>query len=102
MTEKQFLRRWYTSLAAGVAVVVAVAGLLLTIIGTARSILRHAGRAIGLANEIVTNTRPIWELDRTNGVAVQLLEGAKAIEKHATEVADALDPPTVVGPGGAT
>ncbi len=100
MTEQQFLRRWYTSLAAAVTVVVTVAGLLLTIIGTARSILRHAGRAIEIANEIVTNTHPIWDLDTTNAVAVQLLDGAKAIERHATEVADALDPPAVTGQVG--
>ncbi len=92
MTEKQFLHRWYTSLAAAATVVIAVAGLLLAIIGTARRIHRHAGRALEIANEIVANTRPIWELERTNAVAVQLLEGAKAIQQHAIEVADALDP----------
>ncbi|MBA2754218.1 MAG: hypothetical protein H0U40_07125 [Chloroflexia bacterium] len=102
MTEQQFLRRWYTSLTAGVAVVVAVAGLLLAIIGTARSILGHAGRAIGIADQIVTNTRPIWDLDTTNAVAAQLLDGAKAIETHATEVADALDPGPAAGHIGAT
>ena len=102
MTEQQFLRRWYASLAAAVTVVAAVAGLLLAIIGTARSILHHAGRAIGIADEIVANTRPIWDLDTTNAVAAQLLDGAKAIERHATEVADALDPPPATGHGGAT
>jgi len=100
MTEKQFLLRWYTSLVAGVAVVAVVAGLLLAIIGTARSILHHAQRALEIANKIVTNTRPIWELERTNGVAAQLLEGAKAIEQHATEVADALAPPPAAGQVG--
>ncbi len=93
MSEKQFLRRWYAGLAAVVVVVVAVAALLLAIIGTARSILKHAERALKVANEILANTRPIWELEKTNAVAVQLLEGAEAIEKHATEVADALDAP---------
>ena len=102
MTEQQFLRRWYTSLTAGVAIVAAVAGLLLAIIGMARSILSHAGRAIGIADEIVANTRPIWDLDTTNAVAAQLLDGAKAIETHATEVADALDPAQVTGRDGVT
>jgi len=93
MGEKQFLRNWYRGLAAVAAIVVAVAALLLTIIGTARGILNNARRALGLANEIVTNTRPIWELETTNAVAAQLLAGARAIEGHATDVADALAPP---------
>ena len=93
MTERQFLRSWYTGLAILAAVVAAVAALLLTIIGTARSILRNATRALEVANEIVANTRPIWELEQTNAVAAQLLEGAEAIEGHATEVADALEAP---------
>ena len=93
MSEKQFLHRWYTGVAVAVAVVAAVAALLLAIIGTARGILTNARRALGIANEIVANTRPIWELERTNAVAAQLLEGARAIEGHATDVADALAPP---------
>jgi len=93
MSEKQFLRRWYAAVAVGATVVAAVAGLLLAITGTARSILGNAGRALETANAIVANTAPIWELDRTNAVAAELLAGAKAIEQHATEVADALDPP---------
>ena len=93
MSEQQFLRRWYTGLAVAGGVVAAVAGLLLAIIGTARGILTNARRALELANEIVANTRPIWQLEQTNAVAVELLEGARAIERHATDVADALDPP---------
>ena len=93
MGEKQFLRYWYTGVAVAVAIVAAVAALLLTIIGTARGILGNARRALGIANEIVDNTRPIWELERTNAVAAQLLGGARAIEGHATDVADALAPP---------
>ncbi len=102
MSDSQFLRRWYAGLAAVAAVVVAVAALLLAIIGTARSILQHAERALEIANEIVANTRPIWELETTNSVAVQLLEGAEAIKKHATEVADALDAPVTAGQPGVT
>ena len=102
MSEKQFLRYWYTGVAVAVAVVAAVAALLLAIIGTARSILGHAERALEIANEIVTNTQPIWDLEKTNSVADQLLEGAKAIEEHATEVADALDAPVTAGQPGVT
>ena len=102
MSEQQFRRRWYTGLAVAGGVVAAVAGLLLAIIGTARRILGNAGRALEIANEIVANTRPIWELERTNGVAVELLEGARAIERHATEVADALEAPVAAGERGVT
>lgn len=93
MTEKQFLTYWYRGIAIAGGVVVAVAALLLAIIATARSILNNAKRAIGVANDIVANTQPIWELETTNAVAAQLLEGAEAIERHATEVADALETP---------
>ncbi len=102
MGEKQFLRNWYIGVAAAAAIVAAVAALLLAIIGSARGILANARRALEVANEIVATTRPIWELDRTNSVAVELLEGAKAIEAHATEVADALDPAVATGQRGAT
>ena len=101
MSEQQFLRYWSTGVGIAAAIVVAVAALLLAIIGTARGILANAGRALAVANQIVANTRPIWEIERTNAVAAQLLDGAEAISAHATEVADALDPPTAVGAGGA-
>ena len=93
MSEDQFLRYWRTGAAIGAGVVAAGAVLLLAIIGTARSILHNAIRALELANEIVENTRAIWALDTTNAVAGQLLEGAEAIETHAGEVADALETP---------
>ncbi len=93
MTEKQFLRYWYTGLAIGAGIVAAVAALLLAIIVTARSILKNAERALAVANEIVMNTRPIWELEQTNAVAAQLLEGAETIKSDATTVADALETP---------
>ena len=102
MSEKEFLRYWYTGVAVAAAVVAAVAALLLAIIGTARSILSNARRALEIANEIVANTRPIWELERTNAVAVQLLDGARAIEDHATEMADALETPVTAGDRAAT
>ncbi len=93
MSDKQFVQYWYTGIAVAAAIVVAVAALLIAIIGTARSILTNARRALVLANEVVANTRPIWQLEQTNAVGSQLLEGAQAIERHATEVADWLDAP---------
>lgn len=102
MSDKQFVRYWYTGIAVAAAIVVAVAALLIAIIGTARSILTNARRALALANEIVANTRPIWQLEQTNAVASQLLDGARAIERHATEVADALEAPAPAATDTAT
>lgn len=93
MTTRQFVRAWYMGLAIAGGVVLAVATLLLAIIATARSILGNARRALELANEIVANTHPIWQLEQTNAVAGQLLEGAAAIERDAADVAGALEAP---------
>lgn len=90
MTERDRLLFWRLTLAAA-AIVGVVAGLLLAIIATARSILGNAGRALDTADEIVSTTRPIWQLEQTNVAASQLLATARAIEQHATEVADALE-----------
>jgi len=96
MTKKEFLRNWYSGMGIAALIVAVVAALLLLIIKTARDILGNATHALGVANEIVANTQPIWELDTTNAVAAQLLTGAKAIEKHATQIADALEAPEPV------
>lgn len=93
MTKKDFLRNWYSGMGIAALIVGVVAALLLVLIKTARDILANATHALGVANEIVTNTQPIWELDKTNAVAAQLLTGAQAIEKHATQIADTLEAP---------
>lgn len=93
MTKKEFLRNWYSGMGIASLIVAVVAALLLLIIKTAREILGNATHALGVANEIVTNTQPIWELETTNMVASQLLTGAQAIEQHATQIADVLEAP---------
>ncbi len=93
MTRKQFLNYWYTGMGIAAAVVAVVAVLVLTIIATAQSILSHAKHALNAANEIVTTTRPIWQLEHTNAAAAQLLTEAQAIERHSTQVADTLEKP---------
>lgn len=84
---------WRIGLGLAGVVVGAVAGLLLAIIAVARSIEANVARAKAAAEAIVRNTNAIWELDKTNGAAADLLATARAIERHATEVADALDRP---------
>lgn len=93
MTESEFLGRWSLGLAVAAIVVVVVAVLVIAIILTARAILANATRALTVADEIVAKTMPIWELERTNAIAAQLLDGARAIERHAGQVADALEAP---------
>jgi enoyl-CoA hydratase/carnithine racemase len=99
MSDKEFQRYWLIGAGVAGAIVAVVAALALTLIATARSILANAGRALGLVNEIVTTTQPIWELEQTNAVADQLLEGAQAIRRHATQVADALAGPAAAAAG---
>ena len=93
MTRKQFLNYWYAGMGIAAAVVAVVAVLVLTIIATAQSILSLAKHALKTADEIVTTTQPIWELEHTNATADQLLTEAQAIEQHATLVADTLEKP---------
>lgn len=84
---------WRTGLGLAGVVVGAVAGLLLAIISVARSIEANVGRAQRAAEAIVRHTNAIWELDRTNKAAAELLETARSIERHAAEVADGLERP---------
>ncbi len=97
MATERSHKYWYAGLGIAATVVAVVAGLLLALIATARSILGNAQRALAVAKEIVENTRAIWELDRTNIAAAQLLQQAQAIERHATEVADVLEAPEPAG-----
>ena len=80
---------WYVGLAIAAVVVVLAAILLLTIIFLARRIARLARTAHAVVQQIDINTRPIWSLTATNDVAHDLLEGAKAIERNASAIAEA-------------
>lgn len=93
MSQKQFRTYWLAGTATVAVIVAVVAALLLAIIATAQSILANAQQALAIAHEIVRNTLSIWDLEKTNKVTDQLKDGARAIEQHATQVADALAPP---------
>ena len=81
---------WYVWLGIGAAVVVIAAALLITIIVLARRIANLAHAAIGIVEDIERNTKPVWQLNATNQVAVRLLGGAKAILGNAGAIAQAL------------
>jgi hypothetical protein len=89
MSEKS-VRGWYAGLAIAGAIVAAVAGLLVTIIAVAHGILANASRALSVADTIVDSTQPIWDLEQTNAAAAQLLDEARAIEQHASAVAEGM------------
>ncbi len=91
MTDAVLYSYWYIGLVIAALVVVVVAALLLWILALVRSIAANATLALNAVERIRTNTQPIWALQDTNAVGVQLLEGAQSIRKHAEEAADVLE-----------
>lgn len=81
---------WSLWLGIGGVIVVAAAALLITIIVLAHRIAVLARTALGVVQEIEQNTKPIWQLNATNQVAVKLLAGSKAILGNAGAIAQAL------------
>lgn len=90
MEDANVWTNWYVGLVISCVVILAAAILLLLVWQAARRILRLAKAALGLVVQIKGNTQSIWNLAQTNEVAVDILEGAKDIESHATLVAEAL------------
>ena len=90
MSAQEIYQWWFIWLAVAGVIVVAAAALLITIILLARRIAALAGTALAVVAEIEQNTKPIWQLNATNGVAKNLLVGAKAIEGNAVAIVGAL------------
>jgi hypothetical protein len=82
---------WALGFAFAAVVVLVVAVLLLAIIRQCRRIVRLAGTGLGVVEDIDRNTRCIWSLRATEGVADRLLEGADGIERKTAAIARALD-----------
>ena len=91
MSNTDLWHAWYLWMGVAALVVVIAATLLITIWLTARSILAHAVRALGAAEQIRQNTMPIWALDTTNEVAVSILETVQAIEGKGGKLVEALE-----------
>ena len=81
---------WLIGFIAGVAITLVVALLLIGILVEARRIRALAGAAAQIVQEIDANTREIWALRDTYGVAVALLGGAKAIDENAAAIVGAV------------
>lgn len=91
MTQQQFVDYWYVGLAVAAVIVFVVAVIVIALIVTARRIHSNAARAIEVANEIVGNTQPIWELETTNAVVSELAEQSRRIADQTKEIADILE-----------
>ncbi len=91
MTDAQLYTDWIIGLIIAAVVVVVVAVLLLWILALVRSIAANATRALRAVERIRANTQPIWALQDTNAVGLQLLEGAQSIREHAETAAGVLE-----------
>lgn len=98
MTDVELWAAWRIWMAVAVVVILVAAALLITIWLTARSILAHAHRALTAAEKIRTNTMPIWALQTTNEVGVDLLETVQSIEAKGGKLVAALE--SHAGAGG--
>ena len=90
MTAQEIYGWWTVWLGVAGIIVVAAAALLITIVVLARQIAALAAVGITVVEQIEQNTKPIWQLNATNHVAVQLLGGAQAIEANAGAIVGAL------------
>lgn len=81
---------WFFWVGIAGAVVAVAAALLVTIVMLARQIASLAATGLAVVEQIEQNTKPIWQLNATNHVARQLLDGAQAIEGSADAIVDAL------------
>ena len=91
---------WWLTLAIAAVVIVVVAVLLIGIVIAANRVDRHAAEIWIAGKDIATNTIQIWQLQKTNDVAGQILEtaqgiaaGAGSIDGHLVSLYTALTPP---------
>lgn len=90
---------WWLSLAIAAVVIVVVAALLIGIVVAANRIDKHAAAIWIAGKDIATNTIQIWQLQKTNAVAGQILDtagtiaaGAASIDSHLVSLYNALAP----------
>ena len=98
MNDAELWSAWRIWIIVATVVVLLAAGLLITILVTARRILGEAGRALHAVEIIRKHTQPIWELQTTNNVAGQILQTVEAIEQKGGALVRALEGQTVKGP----
>ena len=82
--------KWHFWLIIATILIIAAATLLILVIIQARRILKHAVTALNAVTKIKENTMPVWELQTTNEVASQILQGSEDIKIHTGLVASNL------------
>jgi citrate lyase alpha subunit len=95
MSDAELWAAWRLWIVVATVVVLLAAGLLITILVTARGILAEAVRALNAVETIRKNTQPVWELQTTNQVAEQILHTVEAIEHKGGALVGALEGQTV-------
>jgi hypothetical protein len=102
---------WWLTLGIAAVVILVVAALLIAIAVAANRIDRHAAAIWAAGKDIASNTVQIWQLQKTNATAGQILQVAQAIAAGAGSIDGRLarlpaalgigDPPRQGGGGGA-
>lgn len=77
---------WWLTLAVAGVVILVVALLLIAIVVAANRIDRHAAAIWAAGKDIATNTVQIWQLQKTNATAAQILEVAQSIAAGAESI----------------
>jgi hypothetical protein len=97
---------WWLTLGLAVVVILVVAVLLVAIVAAANRVDRHAAAIWGAGKDIATNTVQIWQLQKTNAVASQILTtahgmaaGAESIDGRLARLSETLARQGT-GPGG--
>lgn len=91
MSDAELWASWRMWIVVATVVVLLAAGLLITILLTARRILAEAVRALRAVDVIQKNTQPVWELQTTNEVAERILKTVESIEHNGGALVGALD-----------
>lgn len=91
MSDAELWAAWRFWMIVATAVVLVAAGLLVTVLITARRILAEAVRALQAVEVIRQTTQPVWELQTTNQVAEQILQTVTSIERTGGALVRALN-----------
>ena len=91
MSDADLWAAWRMWIIVATVVVLLAAGLLISILVTARRILTEAVRTLNAVESIRKNTQPVWELQTTNQVAQQILQTVEAIEQKGGALVRALE-----------
>ena len=95
MSDAELWAAWRLWIVVATVVVLLAAGLLITILLTARGILADAVRALNAVETIRKNTQAVWELQTTNQVAERILHTVEAIEQKGGALVRTLEGQTV-------